>query len=265
MERRSAQQIERDSLRQKSFEARRAASQPQLYDEEVKPEIPDNRPQPQLPPLRRGSHGNIMEQVQTAEEKDSDDGGFLKRNNSKDRHLDTKKDEVTEVLQGSPRKKLEGEIGKIEGVYNVGQRTKSEDDRKKTLPGSAASSDYDKAGQSSSNADSGRGSAAYSSGRRPGGMDGENGEVGTGQATYRDLHGGGLESEWVDIVENELRHILEPKLHELSLHGNQGGMANSTLSESISSMTPPLPPLSPGEQSSPNLTPQNSTRYKHSR
>lgn len=73
------------------------------------------------------------------------------------------------------------------------------------------------------------------------------------------------EAEWVDIVESELRHILEPKLHDLTLQGSRDGVANSTMSESISSMTPPLPPLSPGDQSSPNVTPRNSTRYKHSR
>ncbi|RZC35401.1 uncharacterized protein BDFB_006355 [Asbolus verrucosus] len=285
MERRSAQQIERDSQRQKSFEARRAASHPQLaYEEDTKPEVPDSRPQPQTAPTRRGSHGNIMEavpplSVTTDAEKDSDDGGFLKRNNSKERRLDEKKQtemsqdedvttKPTDVLQGTPRKRLEGEIGKIEGVYIVGQRSKGDDDGrgKKNPSGSAASSDYDKTGQSSSNADSGRGSAAYSSGRRPGGID-LNGETcDTGQIQgghYRDHHGG-HDSEWVDIVENELRHILEPKLHELSLQGNSVGIANSTLSESISSMTPPLPPLSPGEQSSPNITPRNSTRFKHS-
>lgn len=49
------------------------------------------------------------------------------------------------------------------------------------------------------------------------------------------------DSQWVDIVESELRHILDPKLHH--------NIANSTLSESISSMTPPLPPLSPGGSS----------------
>lgn len=64
-------------------------------------------------------------------------------------------------------------VGKIEGVYNVGQRTgKADEDNKitkKNNPSSANSSDYDKTGgQSSSNVDSGRGSAAYSSGRRPG-------------------------------------------------------------------------------------------------
>lgn len=243
-ERRSAQQIERDSQRQKSFEARRAASHPQLaYDEdEIKTEItPDHRPQPQIAPIpvRRGSHGNLMGTTVSNHdtEKDSDDGGFLHRNNSNERRLDDKQKplpsetttaqptattitttaltgnhvgadttisdtKMTDVLQGTPRKRLEGEIGKIEGVYNVGQRTKTnnEDDvtrnGKKNAPGSAASSDYDKTGgQSSSNADSGRGSAAYSSGRRPGGIDLNGDTCDTGQlpiiSNYRDLHNGG--------------------------------------------------------------------------
>ncbi|XP_015587077.1 uncharacterized protein LOC107263917 isoform X3 [Cephus cinctus] len=84
-------------------------------------------------------------------------------------------------------------------------------------------SDYDKAGQSSSNVDSGRGSAVYSSGRRPPPED-----QGLPQ---------GQDSEWVDIVESELRSILEPR--------DVPAMAHSTLSESVSSVTPPLPPLSP--------------------
>lgn len=182
---RSPQQLERDNMRQKHFEARRAASQPQLagYDDEQKKiDYPNHRAQPQtsqIQPTRRGSHGNIMESTKEPStneenEKDSDDGGFLKRNNSEERHdeeqkqlTDNKSEEDnkmmanTLLLSGSPRKRLEGEIGKIEGVYNVTQQRKQQ-------TGSGASSDYDKNGPSSSNADSGRGSAAYSSGRRPG-------------------------------------------------------------------------------------------------
>ncbi|XP_043265036.1 uncharacterized protein LOC122404837 [Colletes gigas] len=86
-------------------------------------------------------------------------------------------------------------------------------------------SDYDKAGQSSSNVDSGRGSAVYSSGRRPPPED--------------QTHPPVQDSEWVDIVESELRSILEPR--------DVPAMAHSTLSESVSSVTPPLPPLSPHE------------------
>lgn len=277
-ERRSAQQIERDNQRQRNFEARRTASQPQLShdDDTIQHDNFDSKPQPQA--ARRGSYGNIMESVSaqivaTEAEKDSDDGGFLKRRNSREKQLDEKKQDIrseeenptklVETLQGPSRKKLEGEIGKIEGVYNVGQRYNKTIDDKKNPTGSAASSDYDKAGQSSSNADSGRGSAANSSGRRPTSID-ANGEIcDTGQRQtnhYRDQH----DPEWVDIVENELRQILEPKLHELTFQESSGAIANSTLSESISSMTPPLPPLSPGDQSSPTMTPQNSTRYKHS-
>nr|XP_012148666.1 PREDICTED: uncharacterized protein LOC100877788 isoform X2 [Megachile rotundata] len=98
-------------------------------------------------------------------------------------------------------------------------------------------SDYDKAGQSSSNVDSGRGSAVYSSGRRPPPED--------------QTHPPVQDSEWVDIVESELRSILEPR--------DVPAMAHSTLSESVSSVTPPLPPLSPHE--SPR-TPRN--RYSAS-
>lgn len=235
-ERRSAQQLERDSLRQKSFETRRAASHPQLaYEDQIKGE-PDNRPQPQTAhtPIRRGSHGNLIETTICKEtEKDSDDGGFLKRNGAKEKQLEevqstpqksaietagysvssnyqsvdqsqdvyqgqTSDVKVTEALTGTPRKKLEGEIGKIEGVYNVGQRSKTETEDARNLRkhniGSGASSDYDKAGQSSSNADSGRGSAAYSSGRRPGGIDMNSENCDTYQmqgSNYRDLHTSG--------------------------------------------------------------------------
>lgn len=139
MERRSAQQLERDSLRQRSFEARRAASQPQLLacDEEGNMETIGNKAQSQMPtPIRRGSYGNIMEAAGGHDiEKDSDDGGFLKRIGSSERRLETStpqrdnnqtsgvagnaegssqsNDLKTEVLQGMPRKKLEGEIGTV--------------------------------------------------------------------------------------------------------------------------------------------------------
>lgn len=134
IERRSAQQLERDNLRQRSFEARRAASQPQLLACDEEGESTTNRPQPQIPtPIRRGSYGNIMEASSVEIEKDSDDGGFLKRIGSNERRLETpnqqtpgpstsdqreglgchnKEDQKqTDALQGTPRKKLEGEIG----------------------------------------------------------------------------------------------------------------------------------------------------------
>lgn len=97
----------------------------------------------------------------------------------------------------------------------------------KPQPGSAASSDYDKSGNQSSNVDSGRGSAAYSSGRKGG----VNGNVVL-------AHDAGVEkdndSEWVDIVDAELRNILEPGMQNMSLR------PESTISGSVSSMSPPL-------------------------
>lgn len=217
IEPRSPQQLERDNIRRKSFEARRAASQPQLaFDEDGKtPRSEQSKLLNQSMPIRRGSHENLIGScksriINNESEKDSDDGGFI----SKDRKLDhskssdnlhsinetastiqeqdvTKRQDMSETygskddsnskviepLTGSPRKRLEGEIGKIEGVYNVGQRIRALNGENLDLDkrgshrktnGSGASSDYDKTGGQSSNADSGRGSAAYSSGRRVG-------------------------------------------------------------------------------------------------
>lgn len=114
----------------------------------------------------------------------------------------------------------------------------------KTMPGSAGSSDYDKSGNHSSNVDSGRGSAAYSSGRKAT-LDADTSEVAKrlSMANNNNTTNGNDESEWVDIVDSELRNILVP--------GMQGLMnrPSSTVSGSVSSMSPPLPPLSPGGSS----------------
>lgn len=68
---------------------------------------------------------------------------------------------------------------------------------------SATSSDYDKVGgQSSSNVDSGRGSAAYSSGRRPAGIDVdqfESCQLNRG-GKYRGSHGGNYLSHLTVII-----------------------------------------------------------------
>ena len=56
------------------------------------------------------------------------------------------------------------------------------------------------------------------------------------------------DNQWVDMVENELKHILEPK--------SNASMANSTMSDS--STSPALPPVSP-DVSSDEMTPA----YKH--
>lgn len=119
----------------------------------------------------------------------------------------------------------------------------SEHDPTKQVPGSAASSDYDKSGNHSSNVDSGRGSAAYSSGRKIT-MDTSPDHSDTPVPQSRPKSN---ESEWIDIVDAELRHILEPGIQNLNLR------PESTISGSLSSISPPLPPLSPaGSIQNPN-------------
>lgn len=105
------------------------------------------------------------------------------------------------------------------------------------MSGSANSSDYDKSGNQSSNVDSGRGSAAYSSGRKAPQLDTSL------DSPLRDDTLKNDDSEWVDIVDAELRHILDPSMQALSLR------PESTISGSVSSMSPPLPPLSPDNSS----------------
>ncbi|XP_069671480.1 uncharacterized protein [Periplaneta americana] len=125
---------------------------------------------------------------------------------------------------------------------------------------SGQSSDYEKATQRST-ADSGRGSTVYSASHQTVQGAPERLDTSTESSDSPQAVGSRManDSEWVDIVESELRQILDPKLHGLG----PPPAANSTLSESISSLTPPLPPLSPGGGSSPSVSPQNSTRYKH--
>lgn len=99
-------------------------------------------------------------------------------------------------------------------------------DQPHPFPGSGGSSDYDK---STSNVDSGRGSAAYSSGRIA--------QIENSPSSLRGAKND--DSEWVDIVDNELRNILEPGMQNLNIR------PASTVSGSVSSISPPLPPLSP--------------------
>lgn len=110
-------------------------------------------------------------------------------------------------------------------------------DNKQIPPGSANSSDYDKSGNQSSNVDSGRGSAAYSSGRKAPLLDTESSELPMRTGNKSD------DSEWVDVVDAELRHILDPGMQGLTIR------PESTVSGSVSSMSPPLPPLSPDNSS----------------
>ncbi|XP_070513333.1 uncharacterized protein [Cardiocondyla obscurior] len=172
----------------------------------------------------------------------------LQKRVEQDGHFNSKlpKDDADGLRVGLATKMISEASKKLDGGQYSGKEPAMKSDRKDDLEqgigrlkiqNQGSGSDYDKAGQSSSNVDSGRGSAVYSSGRRPPPDDQTLAQV--------------QDSEWVDIVESELRSILEPR--------DVPAMAHSTLSESVSSVTPPLPPLSPHD--SPR-TPRN--RYSTS-
>lgn len=121
---------------------------------------------------------------------------------------------------------------------NSGNVQSGQESKGKLISGSAASSDYDKSGNHSSNVDSGRGSAAYSSGRKAA-MDTSPDHSDTPVSQTRSVKSNTNDSEWIDIVDAELRHILEPGLQNLNLR------PESIISGSeLSSVSPPLPPLS---------------------
>ncbi|CAB3255993.1 unnamed protein product [Arctia plantaginis] len=126
--------------------------------------------------------------------------------------------------------------------------------------GSGASSDYDKNGGQSSNVDSGRGSVAYSSGRRPEPLhdtSADSDALGTRQpqpGTSQQPPVPTVENDWVEC---ELRHILEPKL---------AGMRLDSSASSDTSVTPPLPPLSPSsDMHKRNSLPGRSSEYPEER
>ncbi|EZA56926.1 hypothetical protein X777_02777 [Ooceraea biroi] len=192
------------------------------------------------------SRGSKREQEQRSNQEggqDSTEGNSvqkrieeLQKKAEQEGHYNSKpsKDDGTDGLRVGLATKMIGEASKrLEaGQYSGKESAMKSDSRKDDLEqgigrlkiqNQGSGSDYDKAGQSSSNVDSGRGSAVYSSGRRPPPDDQTLAQV--------------QDSEWVDIVESELRSILEPR--------DVPAMAHSTLSESVSSVTPPLPPLSP--------------------
>ncbi|XP_059480185.1 serine/arginine repetitive matrix protein 1-like isoform X2 [Neocloeon triangulifer] len=112
---------------------------------------------------------------------------------------------------------------------------------------SAGSSDYEK--HSSAGGDSGRGPSAKDTST----------ESSCSPQSRQDIQNG--ESEWVDMVESELRQILDPRtMHTMPPTAAPRMGANSNLSESVGSMTPPLPPLSPS--GSPCASPKANRNYK---
>ncbi|XP_032689914.1 uncharacterized protein LOC116853131 isoform X3 [Odontomachus brunneus] len=172
------------------------------------------------------SEGNsVQKRIEELQKRAEQEGGHFSSKSAKEDAEGLRVGLATKMI-GEASKRLEA------GQYSAKEVAVKADSRKDDLEqgigrlkiqNQGSGSDYDKAGQSSSNVDSGRGSAVYSSGRRPPPDDQTLAQV--------------QDSEWVDIVESELRSILEPR--------DVPAMAHSTLSESVSSVTPPLPPLSP--------------------
>ncbi|XP_050539002.1 uncharacterized protein LOC126904235 isoform X2 [Daktulosphaira vitifoliae] len=122
---------------------------------------------------------------------------------------------------------------------------KLEEQRAASGPISGASSDgrLGSGGQS----DSGRGSTVYSSGKA------QNSTTSPESSSeLQQRQGKKGQSEWMDYVDTELRQILDPSKVSVP----------STLSDSISSVTPPLLPLSPDGSSDGMQTPvQKRTEY----
>ncbi|KAL1506841.1 hypothetical protein ABEB36_006129 [Hypothenemus hampei] len=254
-ERRSAQQIERDNLKQKNLEARRTMSHPHLLlDGDGTEQY--NGSQAQQINVRRGSLGNILETNKATSSsmnqdgRESDDGGFLNRNS------DSLKGKYPNQVNEHSQKNLN--VPNAIQEINKGKVIESSQVEVKRRTEIGDGSEKERA---SSNIDSGRGSAAYSSGRRPQ-LDDDADITRNSPRTYEDVVDQENDSEWVDIVEKELRHILEPKLLELSLRNSSHGITRSTVSGSISSITPPLPPLSGGDNLSPTPTPKSGGKFK---
>ncbi|XP_025159075.1 uncharacterized protein LOC105187047 isoform X2 [Harpegnathos saltator] len=169
---------------------------------------------------------SVQKRIEELQKRAEQEGGHFGSKSAKETDADGLRIGLATKMIGEASKRLEG--GQYGGKETAVKADSRKDDLERgigrlKIQNQGSGSDYDKTGQSSSNVDSGRGSAVYSSGRRPPPDDQTLAQV--------------QDSEWVDIVESELRSILEPR--------DVPAMAHSTLSESVSSVTPPLPPLSP--------------------
>ncbi|XP_061376773.1 uncharacterized protein LOC116770628 isoform X2 [Danaus plexippus] len=272
---RSPQQLERDIGRQRGLgEGRRAASHPHLLEEIqhrqeiVSPQI-HNR-------SRRNSQANLLDgishendPIRNNEERESDDGGFRLRHATQSRlsyeerirtsgrSLESHHERSHEMYRRTPdshkesrrtpdslslRQKDEPSTSReierndesasqksADSVYNSSGKaeayTPQPSSSRQTPSRIEDLKAHGKKGPSGSGASSGRGSAANSSGRR----------AETIRAPPHDATAA-PENEWADLVECELRQILEPKLSSMRLDSS---------ASSDGSVTPPLPPLSP--------------------
>ncbi|CAG9788423.1 unnamed protein product [Diatraea saccharalis] len=226
---------------------------PEIHKERRTPEIHRERRTPEI-------HKESRKTPDSIGQKTKDEQGMSSN------HVDRNDESVSQKSADS----VYNSSGKIEACQPSSSRqtpNRIEDLKAhgKKGAGSGASSDYDKNGGQSSNVDSGRGSVAYSSGRRPEALhdtSADSDAVGHSRTqpqpgTSQQIAGPSGENEWADLVECELRQILEPKL---------AGMRLDSSGSSDSSVTPPLPPLSPSsDMHKRNSLPGRSSEYPDER
>lgn len=228
------------------IQAQRAASQPQLnfsYDPTYLQQQNANQTMP-IPNERRGSIDNV-------EVTDSDDGGFINKGHRRSNRTPImhetpyltpntqnyyEKQKTPQFTGYRPQSMIEHINEKrlvnqpeshMTNGNESGRESRNnmiENSRKQATPINNTS-DYEKGEQFSSNVDSGRESLAYTPGSR---------NQNSGQHNS-DQNVDGNDSEWVDVIDAELKHILEPGMQEMTLNKEPSGR------NSISSASPSLP------------------------
>lgn len=225
------------------IQAQRAASQPQLHLSYDPAYLQQQQQQGLLPPERRGSIDNV-------EVTDSDDGGFINKGHRRSNRTPIMSDspyltpnaqsfyekQKTPQFSGyRPQSMVEhvNEKRLLTDTHHNGNESGRESrnnmiesSRKQATPINNTS-DYEKGEHFSSNVDSGRESLAYTPGSRNPNTGHHNG--------HSDQNVDGNDSEWVDVIDAELKHILEPGMQEMTLNKETSGR------NSMSSASPQLP------------------------
>lgn len=229
------------------IQAQRAASQPQLhlsYDQSYMQQLHQNQTVP-FPNERRGSIDNV-------EVTDSDDGGFINKGHRRSNRTPIMNDSpyltpnaqsyyekqktpqfsgyrAPSMVEHVNEKRMLNQTEIHHNGNESGRESRNnmiESSRKQATPINNTS-DYEKGEHFSSNVDSGRESLAYTPGSRNQHSGQHNGNS--------DQNVDGNDSEWVDVIDAELKHILEPGMQEMTLNKDPSG------GNSISSASPQLP------------------------
>uniref|UniRef100_A0A336MEE5 CSON014371 protein n=1 Tax=Culicoides sonorensis TaxID=179676 RepID=A0A336MEE5_CULSO len=186
--------------------------------------------------------------IDNVEVTDSDDGGFINKNRRSARNLNEtpcltpnaqsyyEKQKTPQFSGYRPQSMLEHVNEKrLTEMHNnngneSGRESRNniiENSRKQATPINNTS-DYEKGEHFSSNVDSGRESLAYTPASRN-----QNRSAQSNGTMDQNIDGN--DSEWVDVIDAELKHILEPGMKDMCLNKDQS-KANS-----ISSASPSLP------------------------